>query len=87
MLVTCVLGDCPDCKGKNSYGNVSVGGNHVLRGCKHCQYSTTIFLPEIRKKVIYLDQFFFSHAFRGGDVRFATAVKRVKRMTHLQLLV
>lgn len=87
MLVTCVLSDCPDCKGKNSYGNVSVHGNHVLRGCKYCQYSTTVFLPEIRKKVIYLDQFFFSHAFRGGDVRFATAVERVKRMTHLQLLV
>jgi hypothetical protein len=66
---------------------VSVHGNHVLRGCKHCEYRTTIFLPEIRKKVIYLDQFFFSHAFRGSDVRFATAVERVKRMTHLQLLV
>lgn len=87
MLVTRVLGDCPDCRGKQSYGNVSVRGDHVLRGCMHCQYSTMVSLPEIRKKVIYLDQFFFSHAFRRGYVRFATALERVKRMTHLQLLV
>ena len=87
MWVTHVLGDCPGCAGKSCYGNVSVGGNQVLRGCKSCSYSTTVWLPAIRKKVIYLDQFFFSHAFRGRDPRFATAVERVKRMTHLQLLV
>src|SRR5688572_2217580 len=44
-------------------------------------------LPGIRKKVLYLDQFFFSHAFRGRDQRFLKAVDRVKRMAHLQLLV
>jgi hypothetical protein len=87
MWVTRVIGDCPGCAGNNCYGNVSVSGNQVLRGCKHCQYRTNVFLPAIRKKVIYLDQFFFSHAFRGIDPRFSTAVDRVKRMTHLQLLV
>lgn len=86
MLVTRVIGDCPGCGAKNSYGNVSVH-DHVLRGCMHCKYESLIWLPEIRKKVIYLDQFFFSHSFRGGDQRFLTAVERVKRMSHLQLLV
>lgn len=37
--------------------------------------------------MLYLDQFFFSHAFRGNDHRFLTAVERVKRVCHLQLLV
>lgn len=86
MLVTYVIGDCPSCGAKNSYGNVSVR-DHVLRGCMHCKYESLVWLPEIRKKVIYLDQFFFSHSFRGGDQRFLPAVERVKRMSHLQLLV
>jgi len=43
-------------------------------------------LPTIRKKVIYLDQFFFSHAFRGGDVRFVEAANRIKQLAHFQLL-
>lgn len=87
MLVTRVLGDCPGCKGNNCYGNVSVRDDHVLRGCKQCRYSAHVPLPDIRKRVIYLDQFFFSGAFRGGDKRFVEAAERIKRMTHLQFLV
>lgn len=87
MLVTCVLGDCPGCKGKDCFGNVSIQRDHVLRGCKRCRYESMVFLPEIHKKVIYLDQFFFSNAFKGIDPRFLTAVESVKRMAHLQLLV
>ncbi|MDP3227152.1 MAG: hypothetical protein Q8N13_04140 [Acidovorax sp.] len=86
MLVTHVIGDCPGCGAENSYGNVSVR-DHVLRGCMHCEYQSLIWLPDIRKKVIYLDQFFLSHSFRGGDPRFLVAVERVKRISRFQLLV
>jgi hypothetical protein len=86
MLVTKVLGDCPGCGAKDRFGNVSVH-EHVLRGCKQCQYQSMVWLPEIRKKVIYLDQFFFSGALRGKDSRFKVAAERVKRMSRLQLLV
>lgn len=85
MLVTRVLGDCPACGARNSFGNVSVH-SHVLRGCKHCKYQSMVWLPEIRKKVIYLDQFFFSGAMRGNDPRFKVAAGRVKRLCSLQLL-
>lgn len=37
--------------------------------------------------MLYLDQFFFSHAFCGGDQWFLTAAERVKRACCLQLLV
>lgn len=87
MLVTRILGDCPRCKGKNCFGNISVHDDTVLQGCERCRYESTIFLPKIHKKVIYLDQFFFSHAFRGIEPRFLHAVERVKRMADLQLLV
>jgi hypothetical protein len=87
MLVTHILGDCPSCKGKNSFGNVSVSHDHVLRGCQQCRYQSAVPLPPIQKKVIYLDQFFFSHAFRGGDKQFVNAAEHIKQAVHLQLVV
>ncbi len=85
-LVTYVLGDCPDCKAKDAFGNVDVYGTYVFRGCKRCRYSEDVDLPTLRKKVIYLDQFFFSHAFRGGDKRFVTAAERIARLASLQVV-
>jgi hypothetical protein len=87
VLVTRVLGDCSGCGGKNRFGNVSVRGDHVLRGCMSCKYSATVWLPQVRKKIIYLDQFFFSGAFREGDKRFVDAAQRISHLSALQLLV
>lgn len=86
MLVTRKLGDCPKCGSRDSFGNVSVG-HSLLRGCTHCDYESRVWLPPIHKKVVYLDQFFFSGAMRGRDKRFAEAARLVKRMCGLQLLV
>lgn len=86
MLVTRVLGDCPSCGGKGRFGNVSVRGDYVLRGCMSCKYSTTVWLPKTRKKVLYLDQFFFSSAFRERDPRFTKAAERIRQVSALQLL-
>lgn len=87
MLVTRILGDCPLCEGKNCFGNVSVRGDHVLRGCMSCNYTTIVSLPEVRKKVFYLDQFFFSGAFRAGEQRFLDAAQRIRHLSALQLIV
>lgn len=87
-IVTYVLSDCPGCGRKASFGNVDVfGGAHVFRGCKACNYKERIPLPKLKKKVVYLDQFFFSHAFRGQEPRFLDAVARIKTASSLQLLV
>ncbi len=87
MLVTYVLGDCPGCRRENCFGNVDVGRNGVLRGCRHCRYSRHVYLPPVQKKVIYLDQFFFSSAFRGGDERFVRAANRIAELAEDQLIV
>ena len=87
MLVTRVLGDCPRCKAKASYGNVDIYRDRVLRGCKNCSYEARYYLPPVRKAVLYLDQFFYSGAFRGGDQRFVDAAKRVRELAGKQLLV
>jgi hypothetical protein len=87
MLVTHILGDCPECGGKRRYGNVSVRADHVLRGCMNCGYSDMVWLPEIRKTILYLDQCFLSSAFREQDDRFVEAAKEIRHVSELQLLV
>ena len=86
-IVSYVLGDCPGCGQLNSFGNVEIfDGKRVYQGCKVCRYNKHITLPKLQKKILYLDQFFFSHAFRGGDQRFTDAADRIARLSSLQLL-
>jgi len=85
-LVTYILGDCPGC-GKQGFGNVDVYSTYVLRGCGGCKYKESVQLPPIRKKIMYLDQFFLSHVFRGSDARFVEAARRIEKLAGLQLLL
>jgi hypothetical protein len=85
-IVSYLLGCCPGC-GKKSFGNVDVYSTHVLRGCGACKYKESVRLPPIRKKILYLDQFFLSHVFRGSDARFVEAASRIEKLAALQLLL
>ncbi len=87
MLVTRVIGTCPKCSQPDAFGNVMVRPDHVLRGCKRCDHSERIYLPPLSKKIIYLDQFFFSAAFRERDVRFLEAADLIKHATANQVLL
>ena len=86
-LVSYVIGACPSCGAPESYGNVSVGGNRLLRGCLKCKQLDRIQLPALQKKVIYLDQFFYSHAFRGNHPMFVEAQKRITALALAQQIV
>lgn len=86
-LVTVITGDCPGCGAEKSFGIIDVHRTEVSRGCGSCRYLDSVGLPAIKKKVIYLDQFFFSHTFRGKEPRFMEAAAKIKRMAALQLLV
>ena len=86
MLVTRILGDCPGCARSDTFGNVDVFGSVLVRGCGYCEYREEIPLPPIHKKIIYLDQSFYSHAFRGGDERFVEAANRIEAAASKQLL-
>lgn len=86
VLVTRILGDCPGCGGIRKYGNVSVRKDHLLRGCLSCRYSKRVPLPPVHKKILYLDQFFFSRALQAQDLRFVEAVQRVRHISSCQLL-
>lgn len=86
MWVIRVLGDCPGCQGKNCFGNVSVQGDHVLRGCTQCKYCTNIWLPEIRKDCLSRSVFLQRRLPWEWD-RFVNAAKRIRHLSDLQLLV
>lgn len=59
---------CANCKEKDTFGILSVGGDGVTKRCTKCRYLRTEILPTLDKKVIYLDQFAFSelHKMRSG---------------------
>ncbi len=86
-LVSHIIGDCPGCGAKQAFGNVDVYSRYVYRGCGRCRYNEKVSLPEVKKKVLYLDQFFFSHAFRANDPIFVEAAERISNLTANQQLV
>ncbi len=54
---------CPRCKNM-TFGKLSVGGNSVTKRCQECRYSHQESLPEVNKRVIYLDQFAISELYK-----------------------
>ena len=86
-LVVRVTGDCPSCGLEKGFGNVGVHHDHVLRGCKRCSHREQVTLPEVKKKVLYLDQSLLSSAFRENDTTAVALVERVKQIALDQLLV
>jgi len=63
--------DCWKCKREGTFGILSIGGNRVTKRCTKCRYTHSEELPQLDKKVIYLDQFAFSelHKLRAGTRR------------------
>jgi hypothetical protein len=57
---------CPKCK-MESFGTLSVGGNNVTKRCKDCRYSHNEILPDVDKRVIYLDQFAVSELYKTKE--------------------
>jgi hypothetical protein len=51
---------CPKC-GAQEFGVLSVSDTQCVRRCRACLYLGTVRLPEIKKKIVYIDQFAFSN--------------------------
>lgn len=58
-----------------------------MRGCLSCRHWDRIPLPRLNKKILYLDQFFYSHAFRGENKSFVGAKERIRALAIDQLIV
>jgi hypothetical protein len=51
---------CPSC-GAEEYGVLSVSDTRCERRCRACWHTATVYLPEIKKRIVYVDQFAFSN--------------------------
>jgi len=51
---------CPKC-GHETFGILLIRGNGFTRRCRDCRHSDEFRLPELRRKIIYLDQFAISN--------------------------
>jgi hypothetical protein len=51
---------CPKC-GEKEYGVLSVSDTRCQRRCRACWHTVTVYLPEIKKKIVYVDQLAFSN--------------------------
>lgn len=88
MLLTHVLKEkCPNCGKEGKYGNINITGDTLNRGCTICGQWNNIPLPALKKNILYLDQFFLSHAFRNNKQPFVEAVQRIKQLASKQILV
>lgn len=47
---------CPKCGAEQSHGILGVYSRHYVRRCRECWYDSSHPLPELSKKVVYLDQ-------------------------------
>lgn len=59
---------CPAC-GEESFGRLMVSGRHHTRRCYKCFHDVTARLPDIRKKIIYLDQCAISNMMKALNPR------------------
>lgn len=51
---------CSKC-GVEQFGILSVHGTYYTRRCRNCWHTSDFLLPDIRKKIVYIDQFAFSN--------------------------
>lgn len=56
--------NCPRCGREQGFGILWVSSESYERRCKFCGAKATYFLPEVDKKVLYLDQFAISEIFK-----------------------
>mgnify|MGYP001614339126 CR=1 FL=1 len=97
---------CPKC-GNNTFGVLMICPHHYCRRCANCYYphpsrgedETTYPLPELNKKIIYIDQFSISnmmkflnpetkgHKRAGTDVFWGDLFQRLDTLCKLQLII
>ena len=85
---------CPDCGHQGTFGVLMVCDRHYVRRCINCWFDQRLPLPEIRKRIIYLDQFVISNMMKELDPAhkhaqgfYQSLFERLDRLSKLQLIV
>ena len=56
---------CPQCNAEDTYGVLMICDDSYMRRCKECWHDERIYLPQLNKKVLYIDQFAISNMMKG----------------------
>ena len=56
---------CPKCNSPEAFGVLKICEQHYIRKCRSCGYKASYSLPQLNKKVIYLDQFAISNMMKA----------------------
>ena len=97
MFVSKPFIKCPKC-GENFYGVLMINRRRYVRRCNKCMHSESYKLPDIEKKVIYLDQMAISNmmnSIRSIDPEkqfrirpeWKTMFEKLDRLVKLQLII
>lgn len=97
MFVSKPYIECPKC-GENVYGVLMINRRNYVRRCNKCMHSESYKLPDIEKKVIYLDQMAISNmmnSIRAVDPEKQSRIRpewkimfeKLDRLVKLQLII
>lgn len=56
---------CPKCNSPEAFGVLMICDQHYVRKCRNCNYEASYSLPQLNKKVIYIDQFAISNMMKA----------------------
>jgi len=83
--------DCPSCGAAKSFGVLFVGRDCYVRRCSKCRHSVRFELPELRKRVFYLDQCAISlmakALLRGQDDDWLRLFEKLDVLVRAQLVI
>jgi hypothetical protein len=89
---------CPNC-GEEQFGIHIVGGRSYQRRCRNCWHGARFALPDLSRKVLYVDQFVISnmmkaldgthprHQATAADPLWRTLFERLDRLVKLQVVI
>lgn len=98
MFISPPFRQCPKCGQPDSFGTLTVNDDSFSRRCFNCRYTDSIPLPELNKKIIYIDQFAISNMMKAlnkkteankkgrVDIFWHTLFEKLDRLCKLQLI-
>jgi hypothetical protein len=85
---------CPKCGRERTFGLLAIYARHYVRRCIDCSFDQRLALTEIKKRIIYLDQFVISNMMKELEPANTNAhsfyrplFEKLDRLSKLQLIV
>lgn len=88
---------CPQCRRAETFGVLWISGTGYTRRCLECRFTKSFKLPQLKKKIVYLDQFVISEMMKAINKKLGkaenvnrfwlTLFEKIDRLLKLQLII